>query len=198
MSGKLNRRSLALIALSAFAIACGDPDDDGMNGPIGQMPNPSQAGDAGLVVDTGVPMQQPAQQDSGMTANPNPPRADTGVMMGPIDAGMLMPPADAGRDAGPVIVDAGLQSDSGAGGDGGSCPTYDNFGKTFMMTYCLTCHTGARAQHMVQLDTLAGVQKNKAAIKRVAVTSTAMPEANPKPTAAERTKLGQWLDCGPM
>jgi hypothetical protein len=196
MSVKLNPRSslraLSLIALSALAIACGDPDDDG-NG-LGQMPNPSQAGDSGVVFDTGVPMQQPVLPDSGM----NPPRPDSGVMIGPIDAGMLMPPADAGRDAGAPLGDAGAHGDGGASGDGGSCPTYDNFGKMFMMTYCLTCHTGALAQRMVMLDTLAGVQKNKATIKRVAVSSMAMPEANPKPSAAERMKLGQWLDCGPM
>jgi hypothetical protein len=190
-------RVLPLIAFCALAVACGDPDDD-ENGSVGQMPNSSQAGDSG-VVDTGVPMQQPSTQDAGST-NMNPPRADTGVMTGPIDAGMMMPPgADAGHDAGHDAAlpmgDAGAHSDSGAGG---ACPTYDDFGKMFMMTYCVTCHAGARPQHNVLLDTLANVQKNKTAIKRVAVTTTAMPEANPKPTAAERTKLGQWLDCGPM
>jgi uncharacterized membrane protein len=53
------------------------------------------------------------------------------------------------------------------------------------------------AAHFVTLDSLAGVQSSKAAIKVQAVTGSAMPQANPKPTSAERQQLGQWLDCGP-
>jgi uncharacterized membrane protein len=111
--------------------------------------------------------------------------------LGPLDA-------SATSDAGNPASDAGPKSDAGPSGDAGACAlTYDNFGKQFLTAYCTGCHAGVLAQHMVQLDTLAGVQKNKAAVKRAAVTSSAMPERNPKPTSADRQKLGQWLDCGP-
>jgi hypothetical protein len=179
--------------------ACGDPDADG-DQPTTQVGNPANV-DAGIV-DTGVVTMPPVVADAGSTlgfdAGTTP--YDAGPVIAQFDAGgMTGPQPEAGAsDAGNVLADAGPKSDAG-GGDGGACAlSYENFGKQFMTTYCISCHSGTAAKRMVQLDTLAGVVKNKTAVKRLAVTNTTMPEGTLKPAAADRQKLGQWLDCGPL
>lgn len=161
------------------------------------MQQPSPVVEAGA--DTGVGIAPPladAGNPGGAVPDASMLRPDTGVLLPPFDSGVMMPPVDAGRDAGNTVSDAG---DAGASGDaGGACPTYENFGRMFMSRYCISCHMGAAAPRMVRLDTLAGVVAEKAAIQREAVTSMAMPASGPTPSAAERQKLGQWLNCGPM
>jgi hypothetical protein len=161
--------------------------------PLTQQPMPIvEAG-----VDTGV-VAPPPLGDAGPMIVPDAGRLpDTGVI-GPLDTGVMMPAVDAGRDAGNVVPDAGATGDAGGTGDAGACPTYENFGRMFLSTFCISCHMGAAAPRMVRLDTLAGVMAQKAAIQRVAVTSMAMPPSGMRPGAADRQKLGQWLNCGPM
>src|SRR5262245_31675531 len=88
-------------------------------------------------------------------------------------------------------------------------PTYDNFGREFMETYCTGCHSaqapdrlGAPADQ--NFDTEADVKKHAAAIDAEAAagpnaTNTAMPEiggtVHAAPTPAERERLGQFLAC---
>jgi hypothetical protein len=200
VSARATARTLALFAL-ALAAACGEPEDDEGPGVI-QTGNPAQSADAAIAADTGVAIN-PIVPDAGSVntfdAGFSRPDASTITPTPTVDSGSVITPAhDASIvDAASSSGDSGLSNDAGAGGDAGGCATYENFGKQFMTTYCIVCHTGATAKHMVQLDTLAGVQKNKVAVKRQAVTTTVMPEANPKPSSAERQKLGQWLDCGP-
>lgn len=95
---------------------------------------------------------------------------------------------------------------------GSTCPTdstltYDNFGKEFFASYCLSCHSskvsgaarlGAPTDH--NFDTLQGIQANIDHIDETAAagpsaTNTAMPPSG-GPTAEERKKLGEWLACG--
>lgn len=88
-------------------------------------------------------------------------------------------------------------------------PTYDNFGREFMETYCTGCHSvtatnrhGAPADQ--NYDTEVDVKKHAIDIDTHAAagpsaTNTAMPEiAGPvhaAPTQAERERLGQFLAC---
>jgi len=201
MSVKLQPRARtfarSLLLLSALTIACAPEDEDNGNG-LGQTPGPIQGTpDASSALpDSGVPMQQPVLPDAGSPFVP--PAVDSGGFVPPVvvDAGPAVVPDAGAIDAGPARSDAG--SDAGATADaGGGCPTYDNFGRTFMMMYCASCHMGASAPKMIRLDTLAGVMAQKAMIQRVAVTGMAMPPSNPRPSAADRQKLGQWLTCGP-
>lgn len=204
-SSASKRTALASLLLLALVAACGEPEDGDMPVPPGgfmQGGNPALGPDAGFmpVVAPEAGAQNPFPFDAGMIAR------DAGTTMpGPFDAGSLFPPAPdsgAAHDGG-VFADAGPSGDAGAAdasmGDAGPCAslTYASFGQQFIMTYCYSCHSGTRPQHNISLDTLANVQKNKAAVKREAVTMMAMPPQNPRPTAAERMKLGQWIDCGP-
>ena len=86
-------------------------------------------------------------------------------------------------------------------------PTYEDFAKGFAESYCTRCHSsektgderqGAPLDH--DFDTEAGFLKHadhvdeRAAAGPDAV-NTLMPPSNPKPTEAERRKLGEWLAC---
>jgi uncharacterized membrane protein len=98
--------------------------------------------------------------------------------------------------------------DTGAKCPNNSTLTYDNFGKKFMQDYCLRCHSqslngaarmGAPSDH--NFDSLANIQAMAMHIDAKAgsgpnATNTAMPPSNPKPTAAERTRLSEWIACG--
>ena len=96
---------------------------------------------------------------------------------------------------------------------GSVCPstptlTYVNFGKPFMDTYCVDCHSstktgaarhGAPAFH--DYDTVEGVRQTiehiyEQAAAGPSAVNTLMPEDAPKPTEAERRQLGEWLACG--
>jgi hypothetical protein len=110
----------------------------------------------------------------------------------------------------------GCSSDppSEGGPTGSTCPsdsmlTYETFGRGFMDEYCVRCHSsalsgsernGAPSDH--NFDTLAGLHDTEpehideqaaAGPNRV---NTAMPTDEPRPSEAERRKLGEWLACG--
>jgi hypothetical protein len=88
-------------------------------------------------------------------------------------------------------------------------PTYDNFGREFMETYCVGCHSvTATDRHGApddqNYDSEADVKKHAADIDVNAAAgpnaiNTAMPEiAGPvhaAPTQAEREMLGRFLAC---
>lgn len=96
------------------------------------------------------------------------------------------------------------------GSSGAACPTtdpptYDNFGRSFMSTYCTRCHSGmaadrhgAPADHnfdrLSEIRKFAGHVDDRAAAGPNAV-NTQMPPDDPKPTEEERRKLGAWLAC---
>jgi len=93
--------------------------------------------------------------------------------------------------------------------DSTDVPTYDNFGREFMETYCTGCHSasapnrhGAPADQ--NYDSEADIKAHAAAIDAEAAAgpnamNTAMPDlAGPvhaAPTNAEREKLGRFLAC---
>ena len=86
-------------------------------------------------------------------------------------------------------------------------PTYNSFGKDFMESYCTRCHSStlsgddrndAPAGH--DFDSLAGVVLVANHIDKYAAAGPAgmneiMPKSDPRPTNAERLRLGQWLAC---
>ncbi|MBL9107488.1 MAG: hypothetical protein JNL82_41765 [Myxococcales bacterium] len=96
---------------------------------------------------------------------------------------------------------------------GATCPenstlTWDNFGKSFMETYCVRCHSetlsgaerqGAPSDHnfnsheliMSQIDHI-----DEQAAAGSESTNTLMPIGSPAPAEEERRKLGEWLACG--
>ena len=115
-----------------------------------------------------------------------------------------------------AFAGAALLTLVGCGGGkatGVTCPTdstltYQNFGQSFMGTYCLRCHNSAltgAARHDaptdLNFDTLAGV---KAASKDIdteaaasaTITNESMPPDGEKPTVDDRRKLAEWLACG--
>jgi hypothetical protein len=87
--------------------------------------------------------------------------------------------------------------DSGAE-TGAECPptselAWEGFGRTFMETYCVRCHSGYAYQERVQgdafrIDMQAGAGPN--------AVNTSMPKGSLKPTVEEREALSTWLSCG--
>jgi hypothetical protein len=85
--------------------------------------------------------------------------------------------------------------------------TYETFGRAFMESYCVRCHSskltgaarnGATVDH--DFDTFIGVFNVAEHIDENAAAgpdavNTAMPPDGPKPTLEERQKLGKWLAC---
>lgn len=90
-----------------------------------------------------------------------------------------------------------------------NAPTYDSFGKQFMETYCLDCHSSKAANRHdapknLNFDTEADVKAHLDDIDFEAAsgpnaTNTGMPERSPNvqmmPTKDERVLLGQFLAC---
>ena len=88
-------------------------------------------------------------------------------------------------------------------------PTYANFGKHFMMTYCTSCHASdATDRHGAprddNFDSEAGVRDHADEIDQIAAKgpkamNTDMPDLSgmvkQEPTEVEREKLGQFLAC---
>lgn len=86
-------------------------------------------------------------------------------------------------------------------------PTYETFGRTFMSSYCVRCHSseltgdarqGAPVDH--DFDTLEGVLPLARVIDQYAGAgpageNEAMPPDGAQPTAAERMALAEWLAC---
>lgn len=113
-----------------------------------------------------------------------------------------------------VVACSTSNSTNTRGPSGASCPTgstltYDNFGKLFMANYCVECHTsslsgsarrGAPSDH--NFDTLEAIRATEAAHIDTSAAAgprhanTAMPPTEPRPSLAERQKLGEWLACG--
>lgn len=96
---------------------------------------------------------------------------------------------------------------------GATCPTpqaltYDSFGRAFMQSYCLRCHSasatggarqGAPSDH--NFDSINDIRSLADHIDQYAgagpaAVNTAMPRGTPTPTEAERRKLAEWLACG--
>lgn len=97
---------------------------------------------------------------------------------------------------------------TGARCPNGSTPTYDNFAKSFLSTYCVTCHSakvtdaarkGAPADH--NFDKLADVELFADHIDQMAgsgpdAMNLTMPPSDPRPSTEERVRLSQWVACG--
>jgi hypothetical protein len=110
--------------------------------------------------------------------------------------------------------DAGDHHDEPVGPNSGAeCPdnstlTYANFAQGFFSSYCLRCHSsqltgaarmGAPGDH--NFDTLAEIELLSMHIDQLAAsgpdsTNETMPPSNPKPSLADRKKLGEWMACG--
>lgn len=93
------------------------------------------------------------------------------------------------------------------------CPTtqtltYASFGQGFFDNYCQSCHAsavtgaarnGAPADHVfdqVEDIRLLADHIDELAAAGPAATNAIMPPADPKPSEAARTQLGEWLACG--
>lgn len=91
---------------------------------------------------------------------------------------------------------------------GGTTLTYQNFGQSFMGTYCLRCHNSAltgNARHDAPSDiNFNTVEEVRAEAKDVdkqagasaTITNEEMPPDGEKPSVEDRRKLSEWLACG--
>lgn len=89
-----------------------------------------------------------------------------------------------------------------------STTTYASFAQAFFAAYCTSCHARAvvgparaGAPAGLDFDTVEGIRAAADRIDRVAAsgpdaTNPDMPPGNPRPSAAERARLGEWLACG--
>jgi hypothetical protein len=87
---------------------------------------------------------------------------------------------------------------SSVGPTGSTCPktstlSYGNFGKAFMDSYCVGCHSKVASQSGIKAD-LAGIDDRAASGPNGA--NTSMPKSGASPSDAERVRLGEWLACG--
>lgn len=166
-------RTLRVFTILVFVAACGDgygSDDDGY---ALESDRDDATGDAGA-------------KDAGAAKD-----------AGPKDGGAT--PSDAGVRADAGARDAGKDAAVGDAGGGAACAelTYETFGKQFLTKYCVSCHSGAAPRGGLALDTLAGLQARKSGVK-TQVANGNMPQGSNKPSAEERTRLGQWIDCGAL
>ena len=87
-------------------------------------------------------------------------------------------------------------------------PTYDNFGRTFMESYCTECHDSAKTGEMrqdapatIDFDTLASLRMwtsqidKQAAFGPKGMNDLMPPEGNPAPSDDERRRLGEFIAC---
>jgi hypothetical protein len=182
---------LALVAL--LLGACGDDstateDDDDAEGEVvvdaakrDASTGDARTGDASRR-DAGAPTDQEPTDDEPTDAGPS-----EVVDAGRADAGR----ADADRDAAPS-------------NDAGSAATvacdevsYEAFAGQFFETYCLTCHRTMEPT----LNDLAEITPHLDEIRErvITTTNTALrmpPRMAKQPSAADKAKLAQWLDCG--
>lgn len=88
-----------------------------------------------------------------------------------------------------------------------TCPTgteltYENFGQSFMLRHCNTCHTpGLEDRHGApegyDFDDLAQIRKHASHIYvRSAGDNASMPPGPDDPPIEERDQLAEWLACG--
>ena len=73
----------------------------------------------------------------------------------------------------------------------GSTITYDNFGRSFFSTNCLSCHAGT---DLPILSTRAQIRASTDMIMRATVDTTEMPQTFDI-DVSERQMLGEWLAC---
>lgn len=91
---------------------------------------------------------------------------------------------------------------SGATGDAGttgaSCAdlTYDTFGKTFLDTYCISCHGSALAEQNIRFDTLAGLTSHKSKALSEVSSGGMPPRGATSPSSDERAMFEEWIQCG--
>lgn len=84
----------------------------------------------------------------------------------------------------------------------GTALTWENFGQSFMLRYCNTCHTeGAVDRHGApegfDFPDVAAVRKHAAHIyDRSAGDNASMPPGPDDPPIEERDQLAEWLSCG--
>lgn len=90
----------------------------------------------------------------------------------------------------------------------GTTLTYQNFGNTFMGTYCLRCHNSAltgSARHDapgdLNFNTVEEIRAESKDIDKQAgasatITNEEMPPDGEKPSVEDRRKLSEWLACG--
>lgn len=81
--------------------------------------------------------------------------------------------------------------------------TYENFAESFFTANCTTCHASDAddrrgAPLSKNWDTLANVQAGASRIKIRAGSGMTMPPATAPafPSADDRAKLSEWIDCG--
>lgn len=201
------RTRFSVLALSSFlVVGCAadtnsdgtddsQPSDDTDQSPATGQKSDAGVKDAGKVAAKDASTPRTVADAGGHT--PTSPSHDAATPTEPeLDAGPSQAGADAAADAGKS--DAGHAAAADGGGAAGSCDglTYDSFGKMFFSNYCVSCHGGGVAQAGIKLDALAGVQTNKAKVKSEVSKSSMPPRGSKAPTMAERTQLGQWIDCG--
>ena len=80
--------------------------------------------------------------------------------------------------------------------------TYDNFGKDFLSKYCTSCHsekvTGVKrmgAPSDFNFDSPDKIKPHTKDMVEQVVTNKSMPPTLNRPSDADRTKFGKWLEC---
>jgi hypothetical protein len=94
----------------------------------------------------------------------------------------------AGAGAGTGDPDAG-DPDGGSPACNPPQITYANFGMAFLDTYCNRCHGFTQQSAQLSASALYGAAVSGGA-------SSFMPPVDPKPSLADRMRLGEWLNCG--
>jgi hypothetical protein len=209
-NGLLHPRTLLIVA--ALCAACGE-DGYSAEDYDDQIGDPANAGgwDAGNqgggTGGTGGASADAGRTDGGL---PWDARFDAGGSAPGWDAGAAQDAgwnsgADAGRADAASGTDAAWaeagadasRADASAPDAAGSCTlTYANFGQQFLTTYCVGCHGAVSPRANLRLDSLAGITARKVQAK-AAVLNSVMPQGTNKPSAADRERFGQWIDCGP-
>ncbi len=106
-----------------------------------------------------------------------------------------------------MALAAGCVGDSTQHIDDLPCPeeselTYDNFGGSFLDTYCQRCHASASedrngAPAAITFDDVEEIQSHRDRIfARAAGDNKSMPPGPDDPPAEERDMLAEWLACG--
>lgn len=113
-----------------------------------------------------------------------------------------------------AVVLVGCKSEPEGNLTGASCPdvdppTYANFGQPFMTTYCIDCHSETLrgddregAPPTIDFDTQTLLREHTSRIDKQAAfgpmaQNRLMPPSDfdPKPSDAERTRLGEYIAC---
>jgi uncharacterized membrane protein len=96
-----------------------------------------------------------------------------------------------------TLACGGDDDDDGGDACDESTLTYANFGESFFSDYCTVCHSPTAATRQApDLDTFANVSANAARVNARAGTGITMPPLDPRPGAADRDLLAEWISCG--